>query len=82
MISSLASFGYAKIKVGKRPQAAILATGNELVSVEQTPAEDEIRNSNSIALKIYAEASGAQVSIPALVGDNIEDLKSVIFSAT
>ena len=82
MISSLASFGYVKIKVGKRPQAAILATGNELVPVEQTPAEDEIRNSNSIALKIYAEASGAQVSIPALVGDNIEDLKSAIFSAT
>ena len=31
----LASFGYAQISVGSRPRVAVLATGSELVAVEE-----------------------------------------------
>src|SRR5437762_2435737 len=35
MIATLASFGYAQVKVGRRPRVAIMATGSELVDVDQ-----------------------------------------------
>ena len=37
MMAVLAAFGYAKVEVFRRPRVAVLATGTELVSVEQTP---------------------------------------------
>ena len=38
MIASLASFGYAKLKVGAKPGVSILATGSEIVDVSEKPA--------------------------------------------
>src|SRR5713101_6142775 len=32
MIATLASFGYAQVKVGRRPRVAVMATGSELVN--------------------------------------------------
>lgn len=81
MIASLAAFGYANVKVGKRPRVAILATGDEIVPVEQKPNPIQIRNSNSITLKIYAEACGALVTTLAQVGDDLESLKTAIENA-
>src|SRR5947209_2066859 len=39
-IATLASFGYAKIKVGRCPRVAVMATGSELVDVDQKPGQD------------------------------------------
>lgn len=78
MIASLASFGYAAVKVAKRPRVSILATGSELVPVEQKPAQDQIRNSNSVTLKVYAEKCGARCEILPIATDEIENLKSQI----
>src|SRR5262245_21851811 len=35
MMATLASFGYATVEVGKRPNVAVLATGSELVPVDE-----------------------------------------------
>ena len=45
-----AAFGYAKLKVSKRPRVAILATGTEIVPIAKRPKPDQIRNSNSLML--------------------------------
>ena len=50
-ISIPAAFGYAKVKVARRPRVAILSTGTEIVDVSNRPKRDQIRNSNSIMLK-------------------------------
>jgi molybdopterin biosynthesis enzyme len=55
MIAPLASFGCAKVKVSKKPRAAILATGSEIVGIDEKPGRDQIRNSNSITLKVFTE---------------------------
>lgn len=81
MIASLASFGYAKVKVGKRPRVSILATGNEIVPPVEKPQKDQIRDSNSIMLKTYAEKCGAVVEVSANVGDDFEKLKTAIAEA-
>src|SRR6266436_6200901 len=37
MIATLASFGYAQLKVGRRPRVTVMATGSELVDVDRKP---------------------------------------------
>jgi molybdopterin molybdotransferase len=77
MIASLASFGYAQVKVFKRPKISILATGSELVTVNETPKQDEIRDSNSATLKAFAEKI-AEIENVALIKDDLESIKSAI----
>ncbi|MFN2454283.1 MAG: gephyrin-like molybdotransferase Glp [Pyrinomonadaceae bacterium] len=77
----LASFGYAKVKVAKRPRVTVLATGTELVAVDKHPGADQIRDSNSYSLAAYAELAGAQVERLPLAGDDIESLQREIKDA-
>lgn len=77
MIASLASFGYSTIKVFQKPTISILATGSELVAVNETPKQDEIRDSNSATLKAFAEKY-AQIENVELIKDDLETLKSKI----
>lgn len=81
MIAVLASFGYARVKVFQKPNVSLLATGSEIVEITEKPKRDQIRNSNSIALKILAEQCGATAKILSSVKDNISDLKSQIAEA-
>jgi molybdenum cofactor synthesis domain-containing protein len=81
MIATLASFGYAQVKVGKRPRVAVMATGSELVDVNQTPARDQIRDSNNYTIEAYAAQSKAIVERLPLVGDETGTLKQKIREA-
>ena len=60
-LAALSSFGCARVRVGARPRVAVLATGTELVPVEERPGPDQIRDSNSYSLAGYAEAANATV---------------------
>lgn len=73
-----AAFGYAKIKVAKRPRVAIFSTGTEVVDIAKKPKRDQIRNSNSLMLAALCRSVGAEPEIFATVGDSISDLKSQI----
>lgn len=77
MIASLASFGYAQVKVAKRPTISIIATGSELVPISETPSRDGIRDSNSIMLKSFVEKY-AEIENIELTGDSLAELKSKI----
>jgi molybdenum cofactor synthesis domain-containing protein len=81
MMAVLASFGYAQIKVGRRPRVAVLATGSELVPIEQTPGKDQIRDSNNFTIGAYAELAGATVERLPLAGDDTSLLKRQISEA-
>ncbi|HYT49125.1 MAG TPA: gephyrin-like molybdotransferase Glp, partial [Pyrinomonadaceae bacterium] len=81
MIATLASFGYAQVKVGRRPRVAVMATGSELVDVDQKPGRDQIRDSNNYTIAAYASLAGATVERLPLVGDDTEELKRQIAKA-
>ncbi|MGH9957493.1 MAG: molybdopterin molybdotransferase MoeA, partial [Pyrinomonadaceae bacterium] len=78
MMAVLASFGYAQVKVGKRPRVAVLATGSELVAVDQRPGQDQIRDSNNYSIGSYATLAGAIVERTPLAGDDTSLLKQQI----
>jgi len=81
MIATLASFGYSQIKVGKRPRVAVMATGSELVDVDQKPARDQIRDSNNYTIEAYATQANAIVERLPLVGDETNTLMEKIREA-
>jgi len=82
MIATLASFGYAQVKVGRRPRVAVMATGSELVDVDQKPARDQIRESNNYTIAAYASLSGAVVERLPLCGDDPDALKRQMTAAS
>ena len=49
-IAVMATFGYTRAKVYRKPTVAIFATGDELVEFDQAPRPDQIRNSNAYCL--------------------------------
>jgi molybdopterin molybdotransferase len=58
-IALAAACGHATIAVFRRVRVAILATGDELVSVASKPAPGQIRNSNGVMLaSLVAQAGG------------------------
>ena len=77
----LASFGYAEITVGRQPRVAVLATGSELVAVDQQPDQDQIRDSNNFTIAAYAELAGAIVERLPLAGDDTKLLRMQIAEA-
>ncbi|HEX8890249.1 MAG TPA: molybdopterin molybdotransferase MoeA, partial [Pyrinomonadaceae bacterium] len=81
MMAMLASFGYAEVLVSCRPRVAVLATGTELVKVNEKPSADQIRDSNTYSLSAYAQLTGATVERLPLAGDDPEVLKREIADA-
>lgn len=77
-IAVMASFGYRSVKVWRRPSVAILATGNELVGVDETPAETQIRNSNTYSVSSQLRLMGWKASHLGIARDEVEDLRNKI----
>ena len=81
MMAVLAAFGYAQVEVFRKPRVAVLATGTELVAVDQKPGQDQIRDSNNYSISAYAELAGATVQRMPLTGDETALLKRQISEA-
>jgi molybdopterin molybdotransferase len=79
-ISLAASIGAASPRVFRKPRVGILATGDELVPLESTPAKNQIRNSNSYSLLAMVLKSGAAANLLGTARDNLEDLRRKIIS--
>jgi molybdopterin molybdotransferase len=74
----LATTGKANVLVFRRPVVAILATGDELVSVGELPKAGQIRNSNAFSLYGQVLKNGAIPLILETAKDNFPDLRRQI----
>lgn len=77
-IAMLAAFGRSRVKVFRKPVAAIVATGDEIVEVHETPAEFQIRNSNAHSLAAQVARAGGEPRILPLARDTVEHTRAVI----
>lgn len=59
-IAVAAACGQRIISVYQKPRVALLATGDELVDISETPGPQQIRNSNSYSLAAQVEAAGGE----------------------
>jgi molybdopterin molybdotransferase len=58
-IAILASVGRKTVSVHRRPRVAVLATGDELVDIDQAPGPGQIRNTNNYAIAAQVASWGA-----------------------
>jgi molybdopterin molybdotransferase len=66
-IALLATLGYSRVSVIRKPRVGLLATGIELVAVDQPLAQGKIRNSNTPMLSaLVSEAGGVPRVFPVL----------------
>lgn len=80
-IALAASCGLSGLFVYRKPRVAIVATGDELVELDETPGEQQIRNSNGYGLAaLVAEAGGEAMRLP-IARDRQDDLKKTILQA-
>jgi molybdopterin molybdotransferase len=80
-IALAASCGMASLRVVTRPRVAIVATGDELVEVNETPGAMQIRNSNSYGLAAMVEAAGGEAVRLEIARDVREELWERISAA-
>jgi molybdopterin molybdotransferase len=57
-IALLATVGRPRVTVFRKPQVAILATGDEIVEVSDTPLDHQVRNSNAQSLAVQVARAG------------------------
>ena len=73
-LAVLASVGKCRVKVFRRPAVGILATGDELVEVDEIPQPGQIRNSNSFSLYAQVLKCGGLPVMLETSQDNASDL--------
>jgi len=74
----LAGVGKSRVLVSKKPRVAVIATGDELVEVDQEPQPGQIRNSNTYTICAQVKEAGAEPVILGIGRDNLDDLRSKI----
>ena len=77
-VAALAAFGHWRVPVYRRPTVAIIATGDEIVEVEETPADFQIRNSNAHSLAAQVARSGGTPVILPLARDTVEHTRQIV----
>ncbi|MBI3866166.1 MAG: molybdopterin molybdotransferase MoeA [Planctomycetia bacterium] len=77
-IGALAELGRAEVAVFPAPRVAVLATGDELVPVEQTPGPGQIRNSNESMLVAQLRSMGAVAHPLGVARDDPAELRNRI----
>jgi molybdopterin molybdotransferase len=77
-ISVAASCGLAEVSVFARPTVAIVATGDELVELDEPMEAWQIRNSNSYALAALVEAAGGVGLRLAIARDTLGELRAQV----
>jgi molybdopterin molybdotransferase len=77
-IGVAASCGIAEVKVFARPHVAIIATGDELVELDEPMEAWQIRNSNSYALAALVDAAGGVGERLAIARDSLGELRAQV----
>src|SRR6267154_1607564 len=70
--------GRPTVRVFRRPRAAIVCTGNELVDVAATPARGQVRNSNAVVLSALVLATGGEPRNEGVAPDNRGALAAIL----
>jgi molybdopterin molybdotransferase len=69
-IALLATVGRPRVAVFRKPQVAILATGDEIVDPSETPLDHQVRNSNAQSLAVQVTSAGGCPRILPVARDN------------
>ena len=81
-IAEAATCGMLKLIVYSKPSVAIVATGDELVDIEQVPNAHQIRNSNTYGISAMVEAAGGLPLRLPIAEDTLQSIRDRLKQAT
>ncbi len=76
-LALIAAMNAGAVTVARRPEVALIATGNELVMPGEAPGPDQIIASNGFGLKAMLEAAGARARLLPIARDDADSLRMV-----
>ncbi len=74
----LASLGFSRVKVAKKPKVAVIATGSEIVEPGSRLSPGKIRNANGYSLYALSLRAGADAKYLGIAGDKKSELRAKI----
>jgi molybdopterin molybdotransferase len=77
-VAVAASTGKSRLLVYRKPQVAILATGDEVVDIDVPPGATQFRNSNSYSLAAQVQAAGGEPLLLPIAPDEPARLRELI----
>jgi molybdopterin molybdotransferase len=77
-VATLAAFGRTTAKVYRRPEVAIISTGDEIVEAHEEPEEFQIRNSNAWSLAAQVARAGGVPRVLPVARDTLEHTRGMI----
>jgi molybdopterin molybdotransferase len=77
-IALAASVGKSRLEVYRRPQVAVLTTGDEIVDIDATPGSTQIRNSNSYSLAAQVRRAGGEAVLLPIAPDEPQKLRELV----
>ncbi len=77
-VGVLASIGHGRVKVYRRPVVAFMASGDELIGVDEPLQPGKIRNSNSYTLRCQIEQAGGIPRDLGVARDDLDDIRAHI----
>ncbi|MCG7343601.1 molybdopterin molybdotransferase MoeA [Sporosarcina sp. ACRSL] len=80
-VALLATFGYAEVKVAKKPVAGILSTGTELLDVADELVPGKIRNSNGPMIRAQLKRMGIDYKSFGMMADDLDACTTVVEQA-
>jgi molybdopterin molybdotransferase len=75
IVALLATFGYKNVTVASKPRIGVLATGSELLELDEPLEAGKIRNSNAYMVLSQIQRVGA---VPVHFGQSSDDLESAM----
>ena len=75
-VALMAAMNIAAVPVTRKPDIALISTGDELVMPGETPGPDQIIASNTFGLKALLEDAGAKVRILPIARDTVSSLET------
>lgn len=80
-IGGLLALGLTEVTVMRQPRVAILATGDEVISPEQTPTPGQIRDINSYTVAAQTRQAGGVPLLGGIIRDNFAALQQAAAAA-
>jgi molybdopterin molybdotransferase len=77
-LALLAAQGFSEIKIGGLVRAAIVSTGDELVSPGKPVQSGQLYESNSVLLRALLEENGVSVEFVRMAADRPDDLQAAL----
>jgi len=81
VIGLLATFGHSEVKVSRKPVVGVLATGSELLEIDEPLTSGKIRNSNSYMLFSQIERIGGNAVYLGKLDDDLEKCLEAVLEA-